>query len=191
MKQNKRSTAGSALRAIGILSLLCGALYPLVMTGISQMIFPKQANGSLIMVEKDGKEVIVGSELLAQKFTKPEYLIGRSDTGAPSNQSAVSKEQEELIQERVEWWHEFDPSTKGIDIPDDLVTGSGSGVDPEISPAAAKFQVERIARERGIRQEAVQNIIDEETEGKTFGILGEERVNVSMVNLRLDGYKIK
>lgn len=191
MKQNKRSIACSALIAIGILSLLCGVLYPLAMTGISQVIFPDQANGSQIIIEKGGREIVVGSEFLAQKFTGPEYLIGRSDIGIPSNQSAVSEEQEKLIQERIAWWHDFDPSTKGKDIPDGLVTGSGSGVDPEISPIAAKFQVERIARERGLTQEAVQNIINEETKGKTFAILGEERVNVLMVNLRLDGYKIK
>ena len=88
------------------------------------------------------------------------------------------------------WWHAFDPQSRGKDIPEDLVTASGSGVDPEISPQAAYFQVERIARVRKISQQSVRKFIDKYTTGKTFGFLGEERVNVLKVNLELDGYTI-
>ena len=102
----------------------------------------------------------------------------------------VSDEQQQAVADSVAWWHAFDPQTRGKDIPEDLVTASGSGVDPEISPQAAYFQVERIARVRKISQQSVRKIIDKYTTGKTFGFLGEERVNVLKVNLELDGYTI-
>ena len=127
---------------------------------------------------------------IAQSWTKPEYLIGRPNSGAPTNRSAVSDEQQQAVADSVAWWHAFDPQTRGKDIPEDLVTASGSGVDPEISPQAAYFQVERIARVRKISQQSVRKIIDKYTTGKTFGFLGEERVNVLKVNLELDGYTI-
>lgn len=91
----------------------------------------------------------------------------------------------------MKWWNEFDPETRGKDIPEDLLTASGSGVDPEISPKAAEFQVERIARVRKIPESSVRKLIDKYTTGKTFGILGENRVNVLLVNLELDGYKVE
>ena len=132
----------------------------------------------------------MGSALIGQSWTKPEYLIGRPNSGAPTNRSAVSDEQQQAVADSVAWWHAFDPQTRGKDIPEDLVTASGSGVDPEISPQAAYFQVERIARVRKISQQSVRKIIDKYTTGKTFGFLGEERVNVLKVNLELDGYTI-
>ena len=91
----------------------------------------------------------------------------------------------------MKWWNEFDPETRGKDIPEDLLTASGSGVDPEISPTAAEFQIERIARVRKIPESSVRKIIDKYTTGKTFGFLGEDRVNVLLVNLELDGYKVE
>ena len=132
----------------------------------------------------------MGSALIGQSWTKPEYLIGRPNSGAPTNRSAVSDEQQQAVADSVAWWHAFDPQTRGKDIPEDLVTASGSGVDPEISPQAAYFQVERIARVRKISQQSVRKIIDKYTTGKTFGFLGEERVNVLKVNLELYGYTI-
>ena len=132
----------------------------------------------------------MGSALIGQSWTKPEYLIGRPNSGAPTNRSAVSDEQQQAVADSVAWWNAFDPQTKGKDIPEDLVTASGSGVDPEISPQAAYFQVERIARVRKISQQSVRRIIDKYTTGKTLGFLGEERVNVLKVNLELDGYTI-
>ena len=158
--------------------------------GGRSLLFPEQANGSQLTVTRNGKTQNVGSALIGQSWTKPEYLIGRPNSGAPTNRSAVSDEQQQAVADSVAWWHAFDPQTRGKDIPEDLVTASGSGVDPEISPQAAYFQVERIARVRKISQQSVRKIIDKYTTGKTFGFLGEERVNVLKVNLELDGYTI-
>ena len=172
------------------MTLICGLLYPLVMTVSASLLFPEQANGSQLTVTRNGKTQNVGSALIGQSWTKPEYLIGRPNSGAPTNRSAVSDEQQQAVADSVAWWHAFDPQTRGKDIPEDLVTASGSGVDPEISPQAAYFQVERIARVRKISQQSVRKIIDKYTTGKTFGFLGEERVNVLKVNLELDGYTV-
>lgn len=190
MKKRRKNWL-SALICILVLTLLCGLVYPLAMTAVSQLIFPKQANGSSITVTKDGETKNVGSSLIGQTWSKPKYLIGRPNSGAPTNQSAVSDQQKKTVADYVIWWNTFDPDTKGKDIPEDLVTASGSGVDPEISPAAAEFQVERIARARNISGADVRTIIEKYTDGKTFGFLGEDRVNVLMVNLELDGYEIE
>ncbi|MCR0263515.1 potassium-transporting ATPase subunit C [[Clostridium] innocuum] len=187
----KRKTWLAALICILVLTLLCGLVYPLIMTAASQLIFPEQANGSVLTVTKDGKTQTVGSALIGQSWTEPKYLIGRPNSGAPTNQSAVSEEQKQTVAEYVKWWNEFDPETRGKDIPEDLLTASGSGVDPEISPKAAEFQVERIARVRKVPESSVRKLIDKYTTGKTFGFLGENRVNVLLVNLELDGYKVE
>ena len=174
------------------MTVFCGLIYPLAMTGIAQLTMPRQVNGSLIYVEEDdGSVVCYGSELVGQEFTGPQYLIGRPDTGsaAASNLSAVSEEQAALVQERIDWWHELDPQNTA-DIPMELVTASGSGLDPHISPAAAEYQVPRIARERGMGEDEVRAVIAKHTDGKDFGFMGEDRVNVLMVNLELDGKKI-
>lgn len=174
------------------MTVLCGLIYPLIMTGIAQLTMPNQANGSLIYVEEeDGNVVCYGSELIGQEFTQPQYLIGRPDTGsaAASNLSAVSEDQAALVQERIDWWHALDPENTA-DIPMDLVTASGSGLDPHISPAAAEYQVPRIARERGMSGDEVRAVIAKHTDGNGFGFMGEDRVNVLMVNLELDGKKI-
>lgn len=168
-----------------VMTVLCGAVYPAAVTGVSQLLFPGRANGSIVSVTlADGTKVSYGSELIAQKFTKPKYLIGRP-MGA-TNLSATSEEQKALVQERIAWWHAFDPENTA-EIPMDLVTASGSGVDPNISPAAAEYQVSRIARERGMDEDAVRAIIGRYTTGRLLGFLGEAHVNVLMVNLALDG----
>lgn len=168
-----------------ILTLLCGVIYPGIVTAAAQVFFPSQANGSIITVtRKDGTEKSYGSELIAQEFTKPEYLIGRPS--GTSNLSPVSEKQKKMVQERIEWWREFDPDNTA-DIPMDLVTASGSGVDPNISPAAAEYQAARIAKARGISEDTVREIMDKYTTGKFLGIWGEEAVNVLKVNLALDG----
>ncbi|MEN6313158.1 MAG: K(+)-transporting ATPase subunit C [Clostridiaceae bacterium] len=168
-----------------IMTLLCGVIYPGIVTGIAQAVFPAQANGSIITVTmKDGRQVEYGSELITQEFTKPEYLIGRP-TGT-TNLSPVSEEQEALVQERISWWHSFD-SENTADIPMDLVTASGSGVDPNISPEAAEYQIARIARERDMSEDAVRKIIEKYTTGRFLGFWGEPAVNVLRVNLALDG----
>lgn len=168
-----------------IMTIICGIIYPIFVTGLAQIIFPRQANGSIITITlKDGTKKDFGSELIAQKFTKPEYLIGRP-LGV-SNLSPVGKEQDALIKERINWWHSFNPENSG-DIPLDLITASGSGVDPNISPQAAEFQVLRIAKMRNIDESVVRNIIKKYTTDRLFGFWGEPAVNVLKVNLALDG----
>lgn len=153
-----------AIVCLLVFTVLCGILYTGAVTGIAQLIFPEKANGSIITVTlKDGTKKEIGSELIAQEFTKPEYLIGRPI--GTSNLSPVGEEQKKLVEERIKWWHDFDPNN-AADIPSDLVTASGSGVDPNISPEAAEYQVERIAKARGISQDDVRKIIKQYTTGK-------------------------
>lgn len=194
MKVLKRS-----IIAIIMFTLICGVIYPLGVMGISQGLFKEKSNGSLI--EIDGK--IYGSELLAQQFTEDKYLWGRImniDTSTfkdndgnsvmyavPSNLSPTSKEFEELVKERVTKLQEADKTKANVKIPVDLVTCSGSGLDPEISVEAAEYQVDRIAKERGMTTEEVRDIMVKYTKNKTLGIFGEDRVNVLKVNLALDG----
>ena len=191
--------AKKAFICIIVFTVICGLVYPLVMTGISQVLFKDKANGSII--EVDGKKY--GSVLLAQQFTGDEYLWGRimnidtetftDDDGnalmyaTPSNLSPASEEYEALVKERVERIRKTNPTVKEEAIPVDLVTCSGSGLDPHISVAAAQYQVERIAKARNLDTEEVKEIIDKYTKGRMLGIFGEEVVNVLEVNLALDG----
>lgn len=168
-----------------LMTLICGVIYPGIVTGIAQVAFRDQANGSIIKATLgDGTTKEYGSELIAQEFTKPEYLLGRPL--GTTNLSPVSKGQEELVKERVAWWRTLDPENKA-EIPMDLVTASGSGCDPNISPEAAEYQVLRIARERSISESNVRAIIKKCTNGRFLGFWGEPSVNVLNVNLMLDG----
>jgi len=174
-----------ALISFIVMTILCGALYTAAVTGIAQLIFPYQANGSVITVTlKDGTKKDYGSELIAQAFTKPEYLIGRPL--GTTNLSPVSEKQKELVQTRIDWWRAFDPENTA-DIPMDLVTASGSGVDPHITPEAAEYQVMRIAKARGVTEDTVRSMIKTYTKGRFLGLFGEPSVNVLQVNLALDG----
>lgn len=180
-------------------TLLCGVAYTGVVTIAAQLIFPDKANGSLI--EVDGKKY--GCELLGQQYTDAEHMWGRimnvdistykDETGkmlmyaAPSNLSPASEEFESLVAQRVEMIREANPDMDKSAIPVDLVTCSGSGLDPHISPAAAEYQVPRIAQANGMTQEEVRSIIKECTDGRFLGVFGEETVNVLKVNLMLDG----
>ncbi len=179
-----------ALVCLLILTLLCGVIYPAVITGAAQIFFPKEANGSIITVKlKDGTSVDYGSALIAQTFSDPKYMIGRPNlTGSsgPTNLSAASPEEEALVQERIDYLHKLDPGNTA-NIPSDLVTVSGSGVDPNISPEAAEYQLDRIASQRGISITDVQAVIDKYTTGRLLGFWGEPAVNVLKVNLALDG----
>ena len=180
-------------------TLLCGVAYTGVVTIAAQLIFPDKANGSLI--EVDGKKY--GCELVGQQYTDAEHMWGRimnvdistykDETGkmlmyaAPSNLSPASEEFESLVAQRVEMIREANPDMDKTAIPVDLVTCSGSGLDPHISPAAAEYQVPRIAQANGMTQEEVRSIIKECTDGRFLGVFGEETVNVLKVNLMLDG----
>jgi potassium-transporting ATPase KdpC subunit len=168
-----------------IMTLLCGVFHTFIITGIAQVVFPRQANGSIMKVAlDDGSVMKYGSELIAQEFSDAKYLIGRPM--GSSNLSAVGKEEALLVQKRIEWLKSIDPGN-AMDIPVDLATASGSGADPYISPGAAEYQVGRIARARGLRQDEVRSVIHRHTKGRFLGIWGEEGVNVLKVNLALDG----
>lgn len=188
--------AGGMLLAM---TILCGLVYTVAVTGIGQLLFPKQANGSII--EADGKTY--GSALLGQPFTDEGHLWGRimnvdtttftDENGNPvlyawaSNLSPASEEYDALVSQRVDALRKANPDMAEAAIPVDLVTGSGSGLDPEISPAAAAYQVSRIAQARGMTEAEVQAVIDRYTTDRFLGIFGEARVNVLRVNLALDG----
>jgi K+-transporting ATPase ATPase C chain len=194
-----------AIVMILVMTVLTGLAYPLAMTGVAQLAFPHQANGSLI--EKDKK--VIGSALIGQAFTKPEYFHGRpsatSDTDpadstktvpAPynaanssgSNVGPTSKALIERVQADVEKLKAENPK---VPIPIDLVTTSASGLDPDISPEAAMFQVPRVAKARNLDEGQVRRLVQLHTDIRTFGIIGEPRVNVLQLNMALDGLKAR
>jgi K+-transporting ATPase, C subunit len=174
-----------AIISLLIFTILCGVVYTGVITGFAQVFFHNKANASIITLTlKDGSKTKVGSELIAQEFTKEEYLIGRPL--GTSNLSPTSQELKQKIDARIKWWHNLDPSNSA-NIPSDLIYSSGSGVDPNISIAAAQYQIKRIAKVRGISEKTVNEIISKYTTGRLLGIFGEPTVNVLKVNLALDG----
>jgi potassium-transporting ATPase KdpC subunit len=174
-----------ALICFACLTIVCGLIYTGLVTVIAQIAFPEKANGSIIKVTlNNGTVVAYGSDLIAQTFSKAEYLIGRPS--GTTNLSPVSREEADLVQSRILWLQSLDPENDR-DIPKDLLTASGSGVDPYISPAAADYQVPRIARIRGISEDHVREIIKKYTTQRFLGIWGEPGVNVLKVNLALDG----
>jgi K+-transporting ATPase ATPase C chain len=184
----------NAVMSMAVLTVLTGIIYPLAVTEISQAVFPARANGSIIM--KDGKPV--GSALLGQQFDGPEYFWGRPSATAPypynggassgSNLGPNNPVLFEEVQSRVNALHAADPGNHAP-IPVDLVTSSGSGLDPDISPAAALYQAGRVARARGLSRAQVVSLIRANTTGRFLGLFGEPAVNVLKLNLALDGLK--
>ena len=204
MKNFLHNTKRAVLVTV-VLMIICGLIYPLVLTGISKVIFPRQAEGSLIRV--DGK--VVGAETIGQEFTEDYYMWGRpsayhyntytedengnlvysdgtefagvssgSNNYAPTNEALT-----ERVENDMEKFLERNPEVKAEDIPTDLLTASGSGLDPHISPESAQIQIPRIAEASGLSEEKVEEIVSEHTEGKLLGVFGEETVNVLMVDL--------
>jgi K+-transporting ATPase ATPase C chain len=188
-----------AVVMIVLLTLITGIAYPFAMTGIGQVLFPRQANGSLI--EKDGK--VIGSSLIGQNFAGEKYFHGRpsattetdpndstktvsipysADASTGSNLGPTSK----ALMDRIKGDSDALKSQSNKPIPVDLVTTSASGLDPDITPAAAEFQIERVAKARGIAPETLRQLVAQNTDGRTFGVLGEAHVNVLKLNLALD-----
>jgi K+-transporting ATPase ATPase C chain len=180
-----------ALVSLALLTVLTGIAYPLVVTGIAQAAFPRQANGSTVV--RDGKNI--GSTLIGQPFSDPKYFWSRPSATGPqpyngaassgTNQGPTNPALIEAVQGRIKALREADPDNHSP-IPVDLVTASGSGLDPHISPAAAEYQVGRVARARGLDESFVRGLIAAHTDGRQIGILGEPRVNVVELNLALD-----
>ncbi len=177
-----------------LFTILTGFVYPLAVTGIAQAIFPYQANGSILI--HNGKPV--GSALIGQQFEDPKYFWGRLSATTPypynggsssgSNLGPNNPDLMKAVQGRIKALQDADPGNSAK-IPVDLVTASGSGLDPHISPAAAEYQVRRVAKARGIDEEKVSILLSRYTEGRQFGFLGETRVNVLKLNLALDEIK--
>jgi K+-transporting ATPase ATPase C chain len=183
-----------ALVTLVLLTLITGVAYPLLVTGIAQAIFPAQANGSLIV----SRSQLIGSQLIGQPFDAPKYFWGRLSATSPFPYNAAASAGSNLgptnpallaeVQARIEALKAADP-TNTLPIPVDLVTASASGLDPHISPAAAEYQLSRVARARGLDESVVQSLIEQHTEGRWLGLLGELRVNVLELNLALDELK--
>ncbi len=180
-----------AFKATIVLTLLTGLLYPLLVSGLAKLLFPRQAEGSLIL--SNGK--VIGSEFIGQRFTRPEYFHGRPSAAGsdgydglssggsnygPTNQKLIDRVRDDAKKFRAE-----NPAFSGA-IPADIVTASGSGLDPHISPAAAEAQAERVAIARGMPLDSVRSLIAAGAEDRQFGVLGDPRVNVLLLNLALD-----
>lgn len=181
-----------AIVLLALLSVVTGLAYPAIVTAVAQLIFPRQANGSLITA--GGKTV--GSSLIGQPFDDPKYFWSRPSATSPfgdnaaassgSNLSPTNADLIKAVQGRVDALRAADPGNTAP-VPVDLVTASGSGLDPHISPAAAFYQVGRVARARKLDETVVRDLVERHVEGRQFGLLGEPRVNVLALNLALDG----
>jgi K+-transporting ATPase ATPase C chain len=185
-----------AIACIVVFTVITGVIYPLFVTGVAQLVFPRQANGSLLI--DNGKTV--GSSLIGQSFSSPKYFWARPSATSPMPYNAANSSGSNLgplnpalienVKARIEQLKKADAASKPM-VPVDLVTASASGLDPDISPASAQYQVSRVAKTRNIDESQVRKLIAEYTRNRQFGILGEPRVNVLELNLALDNLKNK
>lgn len=198
-RTSTRQLIRPAIMALVLFTLLTGVVYPLLITGVAQVLFPRQANGSLIT---NGAGAVVGSRLIGQEFDQPQYFWGRLSATSPApynaaassgsnlgplNPSLVGKDG--IVQARIAALKAADKAAgvaNDASLAADLVTASASGLDPQISPAAAAYQVARVAAVRGTSVEEIEALIAKYTEGRTLGLLGEDRVNILLLNLALD-----
>jgi K+-transporting ATPase ATPase C chain len=181
----------NSLMMLLVMTIITGIAYPLLVTGLSQLLFPSQANGSLIA--KNGQPI--GSTLIGQSFTEPKYFWGRPSATSPqanngtgsggSNLGPTNPALADAVKQRIAALQSADPGNRAP-VPVDLVTSSGSGLDPEISPAAAQYQLARVAKARGLSDAQLSLLIAQVTSGRQLGLLGEPRVNVLQLNLALD-----
>lgn len=177
-----------------VLTFLLGVAYPLVMTGLAQVLFPNQANGSLI---RDSSGNVIGSALIGQNFSQPRYFHPRPSaagndgydptSSGGSNLGPTNQKLIDTVSDRVKAYRDENGLASDVLVPVDAVTASGSGLDPDISPANALLQAGRVARARGTSEDQVRNLVNQHTEGRTLFVLGEPRVNVLKLNLALDG----
>jgi K+-transporting ATPase ATPase C chain len=184
----------TAVLMVVVLTVLFGIIYPLVMTGISQVLLPNQANGSLVR-DSDGN--VIGSAILAQNFSQPQYFHPRPSAAGSDGYDATSSGGSNLgptnqklidnVEDRAEAYRQENGLPADAQVPVDAVTTSASGLDPDISPANAQIQAARVARARGVPESQVRGLVDQYTEGRMLGVLGEPRVNVLKLNLALDG----
>jgi K+-transporting ATPase ATPase C chain len=184
----------TAVLMVLVLTVLLGIVYPLVMTGLSQLVFPGQANGSLL---RDSAGNVIGSALLGQNFAKPEYFHPRPSAAGPDGYDATSSGASNLgptnqklidtVRDRASAYRQENGLATDALVPVDAVTASASGLDPDISPANALIQAGRVAKVRNLPEDQVRTLVNQYTEGRTLGILGEPRVNVLRLNLALDG----
>lgn len=184
-------TAVQSIRALIVFTVVTGAAYPLIVTGIAQLAFKRQANGSLVIQDQK----VVGSSLIGQPFSDPKYFWSRPSGTSPqpynaasssgTNQGPTNPALKEAVEGRVKALRDAGGDASAS-VPVDLVTGSGSGLDPHISPAAAEYQLARVAKARNLPEDKVRALIEQHTEGRQLGVLGEPRVNVLELNLALD-----
>ncbi|UAL54868.1 MULTISPECIES: potassium-transporting ATPase subunit KdpC [Metabacillus] len=187
--EEKQSIMGPIIRMSLFLMVICGIIYPVAVTGIAQTISPAKANGSLVYDENMN---VIGSELIGQSFSADSYFHGRissiENNGAGSGSNNYAPSNADMIKrtlDSIEEWKKNNPETPVSEVPNDLLTNSGSGLDPHISPGAAYAQVKRISKATGIDQSKLENMIKQHTQGRELGMFGEEKVNVLQLNLAL------
>ncbi|MBL3821094.1 K(+)-transporting ATPase subunit C [Bacillus sp. BSL6] len=185
----KQNILSPIIRITFTFLVLCGLVYPLIVTGIAQAVMKDNADGSLIYNDKNE---VIGSTLIGQNFTNPRYFHGRvssieykAEASGSNNYASSNPDLEKRVEKSIEEWKKQNPTVPVTEVPIDLVTNSGSGLDPDISPKAASVQVERISKITKIPKETLEQLIKDQTEGAALGLFGETRVNVLKLNLEL------